>query len=480
MKKSLYKISIPLFGILILFCSCSDWFDVSPSTDVKADELFETEEGFESALTGIYLSLAERHTYAGDMSFGLIDQLAQEYDYVPDGASGKDAVYNYETETSYGFQTKQRIAAAWQAEYNIIANCNNLLKWLDANGNGVIKNESNRKMFRGETLAIRAFCHFDLLRAWGPWNYKNDNTAKQKKSIPYRIVADNSKQPLLPAEEILTKVIEDLTAAKELLAYESDLNLKENERRFRFNYHAINALLARVYTYKGDSENAIKCAKEVIDHCGLEILSSNQDDPAMFSESICALNYYNMMDNLASVWDYGDKITTQYFINAEKFNSLFEVTSSRRDDMRAKSTAFYQHDGRQILLSKKYRVNSNEVIPLIRLPEMYYILCEMNPDLKDAEHYINLVRNKRGYSTSLNEKFTSEDSRITALNKEYRKEFYAEGQYWYFLKLHGIINLPYDSEITLSKEKFEFPLPDAEKQYGWTSDSDSESETETK
>lgn len=36
--------------------SCSDWFDVSPKTDVKAEELFETPEGFESALAGIYIS----------------------------------------------------------------------------------------------------------------------------------------------------------------------------------------------------------------------------------------------------------------------------------------------------------------------------------------------------------------------------------------------------------------------------------------
>lgn len=476
MKKSLYKISIFLFSMLILFNSCSDWFDVSPSTDVKADELFESEEGYESALTGIYLLMAERHTYAGDMSFGLIDQLAQEYDCVPDGASGKEAVYNYETETSHGYQTKQRIASAWIAEYNIIANCNNFLKWLDDKGNSVIRNEMNRKMFRGEALAIRAFCHFDLLRAWGPWNYKNDNTARQKECIPYRIVADKSKQPLLPAEDILAKIIEDLTAAKELLAYESHLNLKANERRFRFNYHAVNALLARVYTYMGDANNAIKCAKEVINNCGLEIQNSNQEDPAMFSETICALNYYNMMEKLASIWDYGDKITTQNYINADKFNSLFEVTGASRDDMRAKSTAFYQHSTRQILMSKKYRVNTNEVIPLVRLPEMYYIICEMNPDLKEAERYINFVRNKRGYSISLNEKFTTEESRITALNKEYRKEFYAEGQYWYFLKLHGLTSIPYDSETTLSKERFEFPLPDAEKQYGWTS----EKETETK
>lgn len=56
MKNKIYKILIAsfLFGALI---SCSDWFDISPKTNVKADELFETESGFMSALAGIYVSM---------------------------------------------------------------------------------------------------------------------------------------------------------------------------------------------------------------------------------------------------------------------------------------------------------------------------------------------------------------------------------------------------------------------------------------
>lgn len=51
--KSLYVGALALLAISLT--SCSDWFDVSPKTDVKADELFQTAEGFESALAGIYI-----------------------------------------------------------------------------------------------------------------------------------------------------------------------------------------------------------------------------------------------------------------------------------------------------------------------------------------------------------------------------------------------------------------------------------------
>ena len=465
--------SVALLGILML-SSCSEWFDVSPKTDLKADEMFDTENGFQSALTGIYLTMATSNAYAGNMSFGLLDQLAQEYDYVPSGAQDVSAIYNYETTTSDGYGTKQKITSSWQTLYNIIANCNNLVKWLDKKGEGVIGDRQELQTLRGEALAIRAFCHFDLLRAWGPFNYRNTPKAADVETIPYRMVADNSKQPRLKARAVLTHVIEDLTQAKSLMVFEQNTSLKDNERRFRFNYHAINAILARVYAYMGDSANAVACAKEVIQRCGLELQVSNQNDPVLFDECICGLNMYQLEDNLSSHWATGDKFTTQYVISQQKFDKLFEVTGSRRDDFRSKSSAFYVYDTQKLDLSKKYNTNANELVPLVRLPEMYYILCEYTEDYQQSRSYINYVRNRRGYSASLNEQYTTVDGKVQALDKEYRKEFYAEGQYWFFMKSHGLTEIPYAPDIRLTEENFIFPLPDAEIQYGWTASEENE------
>ena len=60
-----------------LVTACSGWFDVSPKTDLKADEMFSSEAGFESSLTGIYLLMTNQGAYGGNMSFGMLDQLAQ-------------------------------------------------------------------------------------------------------------------------------------------------------------------------------------------------------------------------------------------------------------------------------------------------------------------------------------------------------------------------------------------------------------------
>lgn len=474
MKRKIYTLLLSIAGCL-LTSSCSDWFDVSPSTDVPAEELFETESGFQSALAGIYIGMTNQKAYGNNLSFGMLDQMAQLYDMIPSGASERSAIYQYENETDQGYNTKARLADTWTQAYKMIANANNLLKWLDKNGERVIASPETRSMLRGEALAIRAYLHFDILRGWGPMNYKGDPTAAATPCMPYRTVADNSKQPLRTAEQVLDLILDDLKSAKQLMSYEAKKTLTSNDgqnRRFRFNYHAINAVMARVYCYMGKAEEAITCAQDVIDHCGLELQSANSSDPILFNEVLCGLYLYEMEKNLSAFWSDGDKLTTQYFSKVSTFNTLFNATSGSTNDIRYRTVKRYATEQVQSL---KYIKNEKEVVPLIRLPEMYYILCEMKA-LSDSEAKLNEVRHKRGYPASEDEHFKTEADRIKALNREYRKEFYAEGQYYFFLKQHPTAPVEHFNEVTLGKAQYVFPLPDAEKEYGWTADSEENQE----
>lgn len=469
--KSKLHIIMALAGVLTV-SSCSDWFDISPKTDVKAEELFESENGFMSALTGIYVLMTGENAYGKELTFGIVDQLAQLYDYIPEGATDKNAIYNYTQTTSGGYNTKGRMAQVWLTSYNIIANANNLLKWLDLKGEEIIYDESRRDMIRGEVLAIRATMHFELLRLWGPVNYAGNAEVRGYKCIPYRTVTDKSKQPLLEAETIIENIISDLEAAKEALSFEKDSKLGEysdnGDRRFRINYHAVCAMLARVHNYAGNSEQALTYALDVIDNCGLSLSSDNSGDPVIFSEVIFGVNLYQMVDNLSTYFDDGDKINTKYHITYATMNSIFEIIGSESEDMRARNAAILRNSDKQMAVSNKYIENDNEVIPVIRLPEMYYIVCE-NAEAEVAERHINLVRNRRGISSANNVQCNTRQQVEDALNREYRKEFYAEGQYFHFLKSHGLTGaLIYSPTVSLTEENFIFPLPDAEKEYGWT------------
>ena len=470
MKNRLYIITTILAGALT-FSSCTDWLDVSPKTNIPAEELFETENGYMSALAGIYISMTDESIYGKNLTFGLMEQLAQMYDKLPDGTNDRTSVYLYTQSTSGGYNTKSLLEAVWQSQYNLIANTNNLLKWLDTKGEFVL-DENTFNMIRGEALALRAYLHFDLLRGWGPMNYAGNPAAKEVKSIPYRTVADKSKMPRLAAEEIIGKITNDLLQAKEHLSYEASLNLSNydgSDRRYRMNYHAVNAMLARVYNYAGMKSEAAAHAQMVIEHCGLSLESGNDNDPILSKETIFGVNMYELKDNLSDYFAIGDKMTTKYYINIPTLNSIFESVGNESEDMRAKGTAFFRNNETQNAISLKYIENDNEIIPLIRLPEMYYIACEAAEDRDEAAKYINQVRNKRGISKAKDVSCDTDELRTAALNKEYRKEFYGEGQYFWFLKTHGVTGvLAHCPDVTLTEENFIFPLPDAELEYGWT------------
>ncbi len=480
MKKTIYTIAT-LIGISSL-ASCSDWLDVTPNTDVPAKELFTTENGFKSALAGLYITMTEEDTYGKNLTFGLMDQLAQMYDKLPEGTSDRSSVYIYDRETSGAYNTKGVLANTWRSQYFIIANANNLLKWWDINGEAVILDTVARRMIRGEALAMRAFLHFDLLRGWGPMDYAGSDQAKEMKCIPYRTAADHTKQPLLTAREVVDNIIMDLKEARECLAYEQGLDLsgRTDGRHLRLNYHAVNALLARVYSYAGEKDSAAMHARMVIDNCGLSLQSGNDNDPILSSEVLFGINMHELKDNLSDYFAIGDKMATKYYLNISTLNVIFESAGTESEDMRAKGTAFYRNNEQQCAMSLKYIENDNGIIPLIRLPEMYYIACEAAEDPEEAALYINTVRNKRGISKAKDVVCDTPERCIAALNREYRKEFYGEGQYFWFLKSHGVTGtLAHCPEVTLVQESFVFPLPDAEVEYGWTlEDEPGESESE--
>ena len=455
--------------------SCSEWLDVTPNTDLSAKELFTTENGFNSALAGLYIAMTEEDTYGRNLGFGLMEQLAQMYDKLPDGTVDRSSVYIYDRETSGAYNTKGVLANIWRAQYNTIANANNLLKWWDLNGEVVLLDTVKRNMIRGEALALRAFLHFDLLRGWGPVDYAGNPEAREMSCMPYRTVADHSKQPLLPAREVVARIISDLKAAKECMGYEKGLDLGSDleKRNLRFNYHAINAMLARVYSYAGEKDSAAMYACKVIEECGLTLQSGNDNDPILSKEVILGLNMYELEDNLSEYFAVGEKMTTKYYLNIPTLNLIYESVGSESEDMRAKGTAFYRNNEQQCAISLKYVENKNGIIPLIRLPEMYYIACEATEWGEDAAVYVNTVRNKRGISKAKDVSCDTDELRVAALNKEYRKEFYGEGQYFWFLKSHGIAGaLAHCPEVVLVQENFVFPLPDAEVEYGWTGENE--------
>ncbi len=70
-----------------------------------------------------------------------------------------------------------------------------------------------------------------------------------------------------------------------------------------------------------------------------------------------------------------------------------------------------------------------DLIPLIRISEMYYIVAECEPDKTAALTALNTIRRARGLLD-----LASSANVINETRNEYRREFYGEGQLFFYYK----------------------------------------------
>ncbi len=418
---------------------CSKWLDVKPKTQVGEDDLLTDEQGFKDALIGVYTGISGEALYGREFTMAMMDVLAANYDVALTSHSYNQAgQYNYTNATA-----KSALFGFWSTAYKNVAGINNLLSKIDDR-----KETFAPMMFelvKGEALGLRAMLHFDMLRAFGPLPGKGlDQTA-----IPYVTRFDMKVQPRLTVQEVISRCMEDLTAARALLKVRLDVTYNHADlwlahTRNHFNYWAATGLMARISLWAGDKENAYKYAKEVIDSKKWNLIAATAvntlfPDRTFTAEHLFAVYLANMQTLNAKHFN-AQAPSTAVLTNRTAFiNTRFEVNSGGSTDYRylylwktsgsstTKYPAKYWID--DILDNGSWLMRR---LPLIRYSEMYYIAAEATANKEEGIGLLNEVRSHRGLqllSTSL-----TEDQLKLEIAKEYRKEFYQEGQLFFFYK----------------------------------------------
>ena len=157
--KSIRMVCVAL--LVVVMSSCDSWLDLKPIDKVLEDQLYETEEGFKQALTGVYVELNQGTLYGGDLMFRMVEILAQRYNLGSIGSYKEWVAYNYGDD-----DVKKSIDGLWQKMYSLIMNCNKLLENADLRKE--VFTGDNYNIIYGEALALRAMLHFDLFRLFGP------------------------------------------------------------------------------------------------------------------------------------------------------------------------------------------------------------------------------------------------------------------------------------------------------------------------
>lgn len=484
----------------LIISACSDWLDVKPRNQTAADELFSTYSGFTSALNGCYILLKQRDLYGEKLTMTDIECMAQLW-RIATAESLYDKLSNFKYDDP---DVKEETAVIYEKLYYIIAQANMIIASIEKNGSA-IPDKAERAMFEAEAYAIRAFCHFDALRLFGQLPQGGTLSVK----LPY---AEKVSKVDLPAyysfDDFAKKIEADLTKALELLdgndpvfktpflELNSGTDIFNGWRQFRFNYWAVKAIMARFYLYLGDSQSLGKAyghANDILTAKGADgkaLLTLGGLDAEAAGEPIATLDisqgYYAspseclLMLNAYSIMDYISVIGTgtasgqirdyQLVMRREDLNTLFSGQGDANNRLNKVwiTNNDVTHNPCGVLQKYYYDILSDviiakqQVIPLLRLSEMYLIVMETTTNLTEANTlYFEYMYSHNVHRSTLNE-FTSLDAVRSWVFDEYRREFVGEGQMFFTYKRNGSTTMSFPTAKAVTENDYIVPLPNTE------------------
>lgn len=473
------KISVIALLFLLGFTSCNKWLDIKPADRVVEEHVFNTEAGVISALNGVYGELNKSELYGLTLGSEFIEILAQQYNI-------RSANTNYTEVSNYGYTmsySKGRLEAVWDNAYKAILNCNKIIENIESKKD--LFPSKFHELIIGESLALRSFLHFDILRLFGPIYA----TSPDRISIPYINRISVSPSPLLPADQVALRILEDLDEAERHLK-NADPIIEEGPqntevegaddtyryRTLRFNYYAVLALKARIYLYIGDKTNALKYAKKIIDDPNresffpfvhhTEILSNAANPDRMFSTEVI-FGMHNTGRNTIFQNYFNPDAAQAANLLIPRPGNITALFSGEDSDYR--NFPFWKTSNLEVnaVYTMKYRAGEtptlyrNSLMPLIRLGEMYLIAAETETNETQAYMHLNKLRNQRGLAN------VSSDLQ-THIRNEYIKEFYGEGQLFFYYKRNNIATIRSgitNNNISMTEARYVPLLPDSENRY---------------
>lgn len=474
------RLFIPLYLLLsLLTASCESFLDVNPKGTVEEDKQFANVQGFRETMYGAYATMASKPLYGQQLSWGFTDQIGQMFVYASPGQlSYKAGQYNYQVA-----EVREVIDNIWSALYQEISYVNNIIEHAESTA----LTDPDITLIKGEAYALRAYLHFDVLRL-----FADDYIRSTKRDgIPYSLHYDLKLKELLSLDKAYEQVLADLNTAEEALKDDdhvttdrTDLNsIYARLRYMHMNKYAVYALKARVYHAMGKNEEAARYARLVIGSTdnfqlangtteGVNAVKRFPADNEKNKELIFGLYTAALSKDVADVF-VPDSYNEGTFMQGRRdLNELYELSEANLSpDIRY--ARYYFASGKvfqftRLVASEDDKMNG---LCMLRLPEMYYILCESiyDTDKAGAIAALNAVRASRGLADVLESKVDTKAHLMQELLRERMREMPGEGQAFFALKHY---NLPFTSvlgtAVKPSDEIFNLPWPQKEEEFGNT------------
>ncbi len=290
MKRFLNKyitITAIAFVIISLF-GCNDFLDRRPQGDFTSDD--DKSGGIEGGIFGIYGKMRSYSLTAGIPAFAIHcfrSEDSEKGSTVTDGPDQAAMYDNFEYTASNGL-----LGSYWETNYSIITDCNKILRDIK----NMQTDDKNIKVYEAEARFFRAYCYFNLVRAWGDVRLIDFAVDDQSQS----------NIPKSPAADIYKLIDEDLAFAVD--------NLPKSWPYLyigRLTWGAARSMQARTYMMRNDWGNMYTAAQDVI-NSGIYNLNTPSDQVFTDNGENCSESIFELQCTATPAQPASSEIGSQF------------------------------------------------------------------------------------------------------------------------------------------------------------------------
>lgn len=285
--KKIYYFAIALI-VSYFQLSCTDMLDQKPQGGLTEDDL--TGGTYETQVFNLYAMLRGFHLTTGNTALaihGMRSEDAEKGSTLSDGAATGKMFDDFEYAASNGM-----IKSYWNSNYEMIHKINDLLTEMEGNASLTGGDLTNK----GEALFMRAFCYFNLVRAFG-----------DVPLIDFKVEeAADANIPKSPASLIYQLIDADLTAAETYLP-----RTWEAQYTGRLTWGAARSLHARTYMMRSDWNNMRVAAEDVITS-GLYNLNTPYEDIFREKGENCSESIFELQCTATPAMPGSNEIGSQF------------------------------------------------------------------------------------------------------------------------------------------------------------------------
>lgn len=447
------NIAVILLSTQLVFTACDDmdFLQIKPDSLELTDDRIKTVDDLEHLLLGAYNGIRSSGFLGGRTLRG--------FDVIADDGVADVATFEWVQMSAHTMNLVNAVGRdTWTETYNAI-NKANQVAFSDL-GESILASDPQKEVqFKAEASFIRALGYFHLVRAFGlPYAEETKDVAEMGVPLRLRGVMDRATAfevvQRSTVSEVYSQIISDLEYAIENLPVENKVESG------RATVDGTKALLAKVYFYKHDFENAAKYAKQVIDTQKYDI---DEDMTAKFGraekktatqEIVAMIPSVSLIeDSWSGLRDYR---TNGLALPTSRPSNELIAAYDQQNDNRFKT--FYKNiDGSWYTLKFDYEYMDGIIIGYNELLLLYAeSLAESNGNMNQALDALQKIE-KRAYGKA-NTTTTDRASFIKAVQKERRLEIALQGERLFELKRikQSVRGEAWDSH------KVMFQIPDVE------------------